>query len=124
MARHIPLTDEDRAPWLVRVRDEAERHARVGHPVVVACSALKKAYRDVLRSSRQLHVVVVYLAVDAERLYARLVQRPGHFMKADMLLSQLATLEPPDAEPATLTLAADAAVPALVSRICAAYPGL
>lgn len=97
MARGEALTDEDRWPWIVRVREAAERAA---NPLcVVACSCLRRAYRDVLRAT-EMRVVFVYLPVDPAVVMDRLQRRRGHFMKADMLASQLATLEPPDADEA------------------------
>lgn len=92
MARGEALTDDDRWPWLVRVREAAERAANPR--CVVACSCLRRAYRDVLRAT-DMRVVFVYLHVDPAVLASRLQHRSGHFMKADMLASQLATLEPP-----------------------------
>ncbi|WP_344104811.1 gluconokinase [Myceligenerans crystallogenes] len=93
MAGGIPLDDDDRAPWLAIVRDwMADHGTRRGADVVVACSALRRAYRDVLRDAGG--VVFVHLTGSAELLGARIAARPGHFMKPDMLASQLATLEP------------------------------
>ncbi|UPH71634.1 gluconokinase [Abyssibius alkaniclasticus] len=90
MAAGQPLDDEDRAPWLARVgaqlADEAGR--------VVACSALKRAYRDTIRSHAP-EVVFVHLHGARALLQARMTTRPGHFMPARLLDSQLATLEPP-----------------------------
>ena len=97
MARGEALTDEDRWPWIVRVREAAERAANPR--CVVACSCLRRAYRDVLRAT-EMRVVFVYLPVDPAVVMDRLQRRRGHFMKADMLASQLATLEPPDADEA------------------------
>ena len=90
MAAGQPLDDEDRAPWLARVgaqlADEAGR--------VVACSALKRAYRDTIRSHAP-NVVFVHLHGARALLQARMTTRPGHFMPARLLDSQLATLELP-----------------------------
>lgn len=93
MASGVPLDDADRAPWLALVRDwMADHGTRRGADVVVACSALRRAYRDVLREAGD--VLFVHLTGSPELLGARIAGRPGHFMKADMLASQLATLEP------------------------------
>ncbi|KAI0313432.1 P-loop containing nucleoside triphosphate hydrolase protein [Amylostereum chailletii] len=103
MSRGEPLTDADRAPWLVIVRDAAV-HAASVHPtsstststpgVIVACSALKRAYRAVLRDSH-LRTYFVHPHGSRELLLERMTARPNHFMKAGMLDSQLAALEDP-----------------------------
>ena len=97
MARGVPLEDADRWPWLDRVG--AVLAAGDGHPagVVVACSALKRAYRDRLRAAAP-SLRFVFLDGDAATLAARLATRPGHYMPASLLASQLATLERPSAE--------------------------
>jgi gluconokinase len=85
-----PLDDAERAPWLQRVRAAVQR---VGDgPVVLACSALKREYRDVLREGVP-HLAFVDLDVDASTLAHRLAARTGHFAGPDLLPSQLATLE-------------------------------
>jgi carbohydrate kinase (thermoresistant glucokinase family) len=89
MAAGTPLTDEDRAPWLARVGE-----ALAGAPgVVVACSALRRAYRDAIRAEAP-DTVFVQLDVDTDELQARLRRRRHHYMPASLLPSQLATLEP------------------------------
>ena len=88
MSAGIPLTDADRAPWLDRIAGELHR------PVVVACSALRRAYRDRLRADAP-DLVLVYLHGTRELLAERMAGRPGHFMPTSLLDSQLATLEPP-----------------------------
>ena len=89
----IPLTDEDRATWLRLVRDAMTEHARAGRSVVVACSALRRAYRDVLREAEG-RVRMVHVAVPDDDLARRMTARRGHFMPAGLLASRLATLEP------------------------------
>jgi len=85
-----PLDDAERVPWLARVRAAVET---VGDgPVVLACSALKRAYRDVLRDGMS-GLTFFDLDVDADTLAHRLAARTGHFAGADLLASQLATLE-------------------------------
>ena len=91
MSAGIPLTDDDRAPWLDAIAAELER------PVVVACSALKRAYRDRLRLAAP-DLVLVYLHGTPELLAARLEGREGHFMPTSLLRSQLDTLEEPQAD--------------------------
>jgi carbohydrate kinase (thermoresistant glucokinase family) len=85
-----PLDDAERAPWLERVRDAVR--AEGDGPVVLACSALKRAYRDVLRDGVP-GLTFVDLDVDADTLARRLAARTGHYAGADLLPSQLATLE-------------------------------
>ena len=106
MAAGQPLTDADRAPWLARLHDLIAGHLQRGEPAVLACSALKKSYRDRLRppggmgdsrgSSRgSSHVLFIYLAGDFDLIWQRMQTRPGHYMKAEMLQSQFTALEPP-----------------------------
>jgi gluconokinase len=89
-----PLTDADRSPWLAEIGGWIDREGVQGEPCVVACSALKRVYRDVLRDGRP-QVRLVYLVVPSERLRARMLARQGHMFAADMLASQLAILERP-----------------------------
>ncbi len=94
MSHGIPLTDDDRAPWLARLHQLlADAEAR-GESVILGASALKEAYRRVL--SEGLHSLrVVYLKGDPATLQARLDHRVGHFMPRTMLPSQMAALEEP-----------------------------
>ena len=95
MAAGIPLTDDNRRGWLIAIADrlrEAKR-ARVG--LVISCSALKRTYRDLLRSDGATDVRFVYLAGNRVLLAERLAQRRGHFMPPSLLESQLSTLEEP-----------------------------
>ncbi len=101
------LTDEDRWPWLDRLgRAAADAIAENGR-VVVACSALRLAYRDRLRGSIGDHVRFVLLENERERLLARLGGRSGHYMPATLLDSQLATLERPSTSEAAIALKTD-----------------
>ena len=94
----IPLTDEDRGPWLRAIAQEIDAMRSHGEQAVVACSALKHAYRDILLAGRD-DVVLVYLQGSKELIAARLAERRGHFMPPSLLDSQFATLEEPaDAE--------------------------
>ena len=95
MARGEALADADRWPWFDRVVAEMRRMTAVGEHVVVACSALKQAYRDRLAAGGDVHVV--YLKGDAATIEPRLARRKGHFMPASLLPSQFATLEEPRA---------------------------
>ena len=94
MASGIPLTDADRWPWFDRIVAEMRRYAAAGKNVVIACSALKQAYRDRLAGGGSVRVV--YLKGDAETIAPRLAGRRGHFMPPSLLASQFATLEEPD----------------------------
>ncbi|HEY0640863.1 MAG TPA: gluconokinase [Pseudonocardiaceae bacterium] len=115
MAAGLPLDDADRWPWLEAIRDWIARQGRDG---VVSCSALRKAYRDVLRDGNP-GVRFAYLHGTRELIERRLVARHGHFMKADMLASQFAALEPPDpdTEPDVVTVSIDATGAEIVDAI-------
>ena len=107
MAAGIPLTDDDRWPWLAAVGDAL---AEAGEPgLVVACSSLKRAYRDAIRA-RADGVRFVHLTAPPELLRDRLGHRTGHFMPATLLDSQLAILEPLDADEAGATVDVSGAV--------------
>jgi gluconokinase len=93
MRKGMPLTDADRAPWLEQLRARIVEWTDTGKSGVLACSALRQAYRDRLRVSPQVRFV--YLKGERDLLSERLLQRPGHYMKQPMLESQLATLEEP-----------------------------
>ncbi len=96
MSAKIPLTDEDRWPWLRAMRAHIEKSRGTPGCCVLACSALKRVYRDVLRggdSPREL--LFVYLRGSKELISARLAERKGHFMPTSLLDSQFATLEEP-----------------------------
>lgn len=95
MAAGIPLTDDDRRGWLLAIaaRLREARHARVG--LVVSCSALKRSYRDLLRSVGDTDVRFVYLAGSRALIEERMAKRRGHFMPPSMLESQFAILEEP-----------------------------
>jgi gluconokinase len=126
MAAGIPLTDADRWPWLHTVERWLAEKLRAGSSCVVTCSALRQAYRDVLREAANGvpggAVRFVFLDVDRELLRERLIARHGHFMHANMLDSQLATLEPPTAAEHSITIAITASVEpsATVGEIIAA----
>lgn len=91
MASGIPLTDDDRAPWLRTIGETLAGSGPDG--VVVACSALKRTYRDLIRSEAP-DAVFAELDGDRDLLAARMAARPGHFMPVSLLDSQLATLQP------------------------------
>ena len=93
MARGVPLTDDDRWPWLDRIVAEMRRTTAAGEHAVVACSALKQAYRDRLATGGDVRVV--YLKGDAATIAPWIAHRSGHFMPASLLPSQFAALEEP-----------------------------
>jgi gluconokinase len=100
MAAGIPLTDDDRWPWLAKIADWIDGRLDTGENGIITCSALKRSYRNVL-NRRGWGVEFIYLAVDRDDLEERVEHREGHFMPPSLLDSQLATLEPPTAgEPA------------------------
>jgi gluconokinase len=101
MGSGIPLTDADRAPWLDRVGHELMLPPA---PVIIACSALKRAYRDRIRAIAGPDVLLLHLDGPREVIAARMVDRSGHYMPVALLDSQIATLEPPAADEAHLTL--------------------
>jgi gluconokinase len=95
MAAGIPLTDDNRRGWLTRIAERLRAAQRAGLGLVVSCSALKRIYRDLLRSAGASDLQFVYLAGSRELLAERLANRRGHFMPAALLDSQLAILEEP-----------------------------
>ena len=93
MSAGLPLTDEDRGPWLDRIADELRSVLARGGHAVLACSALKQAYRD--RLARAGDVRFVHLAGDYDTIASRLAERQHRYMPATLLASQFAALEPP-----------------------------
>ena len=93
MSRGVPLTDEDRWPWLESMRDWMSARAAEGVKTIVTCSALKRSYRDLL-SSAQGRVFFIHLLAQADELQERMAHREGHFMPPSLLPSQFAALEP------------------------------
>jgi gluconokinase len=93
MASGVPLTDEDRWPWLRAIGDWLDEHERAGRSAVVTCSALRRVYRDLLREGRD-EVRFCHVHVDTDLIKSRLEHRQGHYMPPSLLPSQLATLEP------------------------------
>lgn len=116
MSHGIPLTDEDRQPWLDALRAAICNWLSDQRRVVVACSALKHEYRDVLRVDSD-RVQFVYLKASFDELERRLKKRKHHFMKSDLLTSQLSTLEEPEH---ALEVDADKTPPKIVAEVIAA----
>jgi gluconokinase len=114
MRRGVPLDDNDRRPWLEAMRAAIDRWLAANKTVVLACSALKQRYRDVLAQGRP-DVRFVYLKGDEALLRSRLEKRRGHYMPARLLASQIATLE----EPADgITVDIDRSPEAIAAEIC------
>src|SRR5215470_6785744 len=115
MHRAIPLTDADRLPWLTAIHDELLRRAAQNENVVLACSALRQSYRELL--SGNLQVALVYLRGTTEQLHRNLATRADHFAGESLVPSQLATLE----EPTSHVLIEDIArsPEQIVANICA-----
>jgi len=121
MRAGIPLDDADRAPWLARLHDELASHAARDASVVLACSALKAAYRRTLADG--LAVRFVHLTGDRTLLAQRMAARRGHYMPATLLDSQLATLEPPaDALTADVADAPEAIAARLAATLARPLP--
>lgn len=117
MRQGIPLTDDDRWPWLDRVAGVLRDRA----PVIVGCSALKRAYRDRIRAGAGGAVTFVHLSGSKDLIAARMGARTGHYMPTSLLDSQFAALEPPGPDEAiTVDIALD--LPALVEAVLARLP--
>jgi gluconokinase len=116
MSAGQPLTDEDRWPWLNAIADEIERVCRAGKHAVIACSALKRTYRDVLLRGRD-DVRTVFLNGTQELIAHRLALRKDHFMPPGLLDSQFRTLEPPHLDENAIDVSIDAPVDTIVDDI-------
>jgi gluconokinase len=95
MATGHPLTDSDRMPWLTSIAARIDEWVKEDKNGVIACSALKESYRQILRDKHPKDVRFVYLKGSYELFHERLTVRPVHFLKANMLQSQFDTLEEP-----------------------------
>ena len=113
-----PLTDEDRWPWLRAIAAEIDRACAAGEHLVIACSALKRAYRDILVHGRN-DVRIIFLDGSQQLIASRLAKRKGHFMPPDLLPSQFRTLEPPTLDERPVTVSIDASVEKIVDDIVA-----
>ena len=126
MTRGIALDDSDREPWLDRIGGVLADAAGRPAGVVVACSALRRAYRDRLRARVGQPLRFLFLKGDKALLRARVADRKHHFMPASLIDSQFATLESPEAELDVVTLAANAdlaqALPGVIERLAQAPP--
>lgn len=120
MSAGVPLTDGDRLHWLASLQGEIRDAVQRGEGIVVACSALKRRYRDLLRegaANLQPGLKFAHLAGPRELIAERMAARAGHYMPLSLLDSQFATLEPLQPDEAGITLDIAEPVPALIERI-------
>lgn len=115
MASGVPLDDDDRAPWLARLAALIAGHLAEGETAVLACSALKKRYREQLRGDDD-RVRFIYLRGDFDTIWQRMQARPGHYMRAEMLQSQFEALEEPSQDEA-LWIDISETVPRIVDSV-------
>ena len=109
MSSGIPLSDEDRWPWLDTIAAWTAEQDRAGLPTIVTCSALRRVYRDRLRAAPG-RTVFVHLTGTPELLTARMAARTDHFMPPALLPSQLATLEPLQADEEAIVIDIDRSI--------------
>jgi len=114
MAAGTPLTDEDRRGWLQALAATLAAAVAAGQGLVVSCSALKRSYRDLLRTGAP-GLQFIWLHGDPALLAARLHARADHYMPPSLLQSQLDTLEPPAADEAALAVDIALPLPAIVA---------
>ncbi|QHO90267.1 gluconate kinase [Actinomyces sp. 432] len=119
MSSGIPLDDDDRRPWLESLRDWMSEQAASGTKTIVTCSALKRAYRDLL-SQADGRVFFIHLVAEQEELRERMERRAGHFMPPALLPSQFATLEPLEDDEDGITVVSRATPEATFEAILAA----
>lgn len=133
MGKGIPLTDQDRRPWLCNLHDILLRDTASGQRVVLACSALKKVYRDILirgedsvppncgeskeEKSAKVRLLVVHLSGSFEVISERLCERQGHFMPPELLQSQFDTLEPPAAPENFIQISVDKKLSEVITTV-------
>lgn len=113
------LTDDDRWPWLDAIAARIATARAEGAGVVIACSALKRAYRDRLRAGHA-DLRFLHLTGDPSLIMARQAARTGHYMPASLIASQFATLEPPDTEADVIDLDVDPEPPEILAKALAA----
>jgi gluconokinase len=116
MKSGTPLTDEDRWPWLRAIAAAIDENRAAGQSAVVACSALKRAYRDILLAGRP-DVRLVYLQGSRALIGERMAARKGHFMPPALLDSQFATLEEPMPDEHAIVVSIDAAPDSIVKHV-------
>ncbi|MDU9403601.1 gluconokinase [Pseudomonas sp. zfem004] len=116
MSAGIPLDDDDRAGWLVRLGEELQAIIKAGERPILTCSALKRRYRETLRQAVP-ELGFVFLELTPQEAEKRVLARPGHFMPASLIDSQFAALESPIGEPLTLALDATRPIEALAETV-------
>ncbi len=114
----IALDDEDRAPWLARIAAWIRQRLEAGESGIIVCSALRRAYRDVLTGGSR-RVRIVYLKGERSLIAARLAGRHGHFMPSGLLDSQFAALEPPGPDEHAIVVGIAESPEAIADRIVA-----
>ncbi|AKT51455.1 gluconokinase [Arsenicicoccus sp. oral taxon 190] len=119
MSAGIPLDDDDRAPWLFTLAQWLRDHEETG--AVIGCSALKRSYRDILRSGAP-DLTFLHLHGDREVVTARVEGRPGHFMPASLVDSQYSTLEALQHDEAGVTIDFALPVDSIVDDYVTAFP--
>ncbi|XP_077330994.1 putative gluconokinase isoform X1 [Lithobates pipiens] len=130
MGKGIPLNDQDRQPWLCKLHNLITSDEARGHHVVLACSALKKAYRETLATGTNLctsdrqqqenldpDIFFIHLQGSQKLISERIQKRTGHFMPVDLLASQFDTLEPPTAPEHFMTVNVEKDISQIVSEI-------
>lgn len=115
MASGNPLNDDDRAPWLERIRDAAYSLESKNEVGIIVCSALKLKYREQIREGNT-SVQFLFLDGDYELILARMKARSGHFMRETMVNSQFETLERPEHEAGVATVSIDCSIDEVVER--------
>ncbi|MBX9825865.1 MAG: gluconokinase [Xanthobacteraceae bacterium] len=116
MRNGMALTDADRRPWLRAIASWIEQARRSGLQTVIACSALKRSYRDILVCNHS-DVVIVYLKGDRDLIARRLMLRAGHFMPPTLLDSQFSALEEPSPDEKPIVVSIDAPLRQIVDQI-------
>ena len=121
MAAGIPLTDDDRRGWLITIAGRLREAQRGGRGLVAACSALKRSYRDLLRTGGDPSLQLVFLSGNRALIAGRLAHRRGHYMPASLIESQFAILEEPSPDEhawvCDITETPQAIIDALVRRV-------
>ena len=115
MRAGTPLDDDDRWPWLRSIGAWMDGQVAAGEPSVVTCSALRRAYRDLLREGRP-EVVFCHLVAGEELVTDRVGRRSDHFMPASLLRSQYDTLEPLDADEPGVDVPVDGSAAEVLQR--------
>ena len=119
MASGVPLSDNDRRPWLQAI---GQAFASSGTPLIIGCSALRRAYRDVIREMARGGVTFIHLTGSRDIIAERMAKRRRHFMPLTLLDSQFATLEPPGIDEDPIVIDIDQPPDAIV-RIAASQLG-